>query len=112
MSEQIGALFNREIESAMVKLRQVTAEEAELPVRPGGWTRKQILGHLLDSCANNRQRFVCAALHGEYHGPTYDQQGWVQLHGYEEMKWQELLSDWHSHHRLLARLTSRIPEES
>ena len=55
---------------------------ADVPWREGGWTRKQIVGHLLDSAANNRQRFVRAAIDGKYAGPKYAQEAWVAAHGY------------------------------
>ncbi len=59
-----------------------------MPWREGGWTRKQIVGHLLDSAANNRQRFVRASTDGKYKGPKYSQDAWVAAHGYSEQTWE------------------------
>jgi hypothetical protein len=49
----------------------------------GGWSRKEILGHLNDSALNNHQPFVRATLAGSYDGPSYQQEGGVLLHGYK-----------------------------
>jgi hypothetical protein len=84
---------------------------ADLPWREGGWTRKQILGHMLDSAANNHQRFVRASLDGSYTGPEYHQQGWVDAHGYAEMPWKALPGWWTACHELLQAVVSRIPAE-
>jgi hypothetical protein len=91
-------------------LAGVPAELAEVPWRPGGWTRKQIVGHLLDSAANNRQRFVRAAIDGAYAGPGYAQDEWVAAHGYESQEWQTLVRWWRVEHEILAAVVDRIPE--
>jgi hypothetical protein len=79
--------------------------------RAGGWTRKQIVGHMLDSAANNRQRFVRAAIDGHYQGPGYAQQAWVDAHGYAEQQWETLIGWWNIEHEILASVVDRIPEE-
>jgi hypothetical protein len=79
--------------------------------RPGGWTRKQVLGHMIDSAANNHQRFIRAALDGQYAGPGYAQQGWVNLHGYAEIPWPTLLEWWTAAHQMLEAVVARIPED-
>jgi len=82
--------------------------------RPGGgegWSRKQELGHLIDSAVNNRARFINAALAGEYAGPSYDGDGWVSLGGYREMSWAEVVALWAALNRALAVVVGRIPDE-
>ncbi len=86
-------------------------DTANTPYRPGGWTRKQVLGHMIDSAANNHQRFVRAALEGHYSGPGYQQEGWVQIHGYAELPWETVLEMWSGTNGMLQRIVSRIPGE-
>lgn len=82
---------------------------ADTPWRDGGWTRKQIVRHLLDSAANNRQRFVRARIEGAYAGPTYAQEPWVNAHGYAEQPWETLLQWWATEHEILMAIVDRIP---
>jgi hypothetical protein len=97
-----------EIRAALVAFSAISADK---PYRAGGWTRKEVLGHMLDSAANNHQRFVRAALEGTYAGPYYEQDGWVCLHGYRDLPWETLLNWWIAAHQSLERVVARIPEE-
>src|ERR1700688_1779393 len=74
---------------------------ANVPWRVGGWTRKQIVGHLLDSATNNRQRFVRAATEGHFTGPNYGQDEWVAAHGYAHQSWKTLVHWWEVEHEIL-----------
>jgi hypothetical protein len=89
----------------------VGEDAARLPFRRGGWTRREIVGHLIDSALNNHQRFVRASLDGVYQGPGYQQQEWVNMHGYDAMPWRDVLSHWRLQNTLLARVVERIPAE-
>ena len=81
-----------------------------MPWREGGWTRKQIVGHLLDSASNNRQRFVRAAIDGSYSGPGYAQDAWVAAQGYSGESWETLVRWWHAEHEILMAAVDRIPK--
>jgi hypothetical protein len=102
--------FADRIAAAGRRLAGITEEQAALPWREGGWLRKEVLGHLLDSAANNHVRFAFAALAGSYEGPIYDQQGWVRLHGYARLPWSELLERWRLGNHVLAGIVAAIPE--
>jgi hypothetical protein len=93
-----------------LRLADVSDADASAPPAPGRWSQKEILGHLIDSAANNHQRFVRAVLDGSYRGPGYAQNDWVRIHGYRQMPWENLVSTWYSYNSLLARLIANIPE--
>ena len=108
---QLGQNFRSELNKLRAELGALSPSLADTPWRVGGWTRKQILGHLLDSAANNRQRFVRAAIDGRYAGPNYAQDAWVVAHGYSDESWETLLRWWQAEHEILAAVVDRIPEE-
>lgn len=97
------------ISVAETALHSVTEERAEQSWRPGGWSRKQILGHLCDSAVNNHVRIVRAILDGHYEGPEYQQERWVNLHGYAELSWREIFELWRLENRLLGRAILNAP---
>jgi len=111
MPTETAREFRAEIERLRGALLALSPALADTPWRVGGWTRKQIVGHLLDSAANNRQRFVRAAIDGQYAGPGYAQDDWVAAHGYGDESWETLLRWWQAEHEILAAVVERVPEE-
>jgi DinB superfamily len=79
--------------------------------RPFGmtWSRKEILGHLIDSASNNHQRFVRSQLQPRTSFPRYDQEEWVGVQGYGERPWAELVELWRSYNRHLLHVMRRVP---
>ena len=77
---------------------------------PGQWSRKQILGHLIDSANNNHRRFVLAQIHNEVIDPGYDQEGWVSVQGYKDEQWATLAELWKSYNLHLLHVMSRAPQ--
>jgi DinB superfamily len=112
MTSQVANDFTAGCEAIRRSLLSVSEATANLPWRDGGWTRKQVLGHMIDSAANNHQRFVRAALDGSYIGPFYAQEGWVAAHGYSDMPWPTLLRWWQMYHEILQAVVERIPAEN
>jgi hypothetical protein len=110
MPAELGKLFRDRLAAAATRLSAISEEQAAEPYRPGGWRRKEVLGHLLDSAANNHQRFVRAALDGHYEGPGYQQEAWVRLHDYAGLSWAALVASWRERNALLARVVERIEE--
>src|SRR5574339_505768 len=86
-----AAELRAEIEKALPLLRSLDEAAAMRDRGPGKWVRKEILGHLIDSAANNHQRFVRAALDGRLAFPDYEQDGWVALQRYRQRPWRELV---------------------
>jgi hypothetical protein len=99
----------RVVETAEPRLREISEPESANPVLPGGWSCKQVLGHLIDSASNNHQRFVRAALQPSLDFPPYDQNGNVRLQAPQEADWSLLVSLWAAYNRYLAHIISRLP---
>jgi hypothetical protein len=97
------------IEAAEPRLRQISEPESEEPVLSGGWSRKQVLGHLIDSASNNHQRFIRAALQSSLDFPGYDQNGNTRVQAPQEANWLLLVSLWAAYNRYLAHIIARLP---
>jgi hypothetical protein len=107
----IGDELLRTVEGASLQLRSLTDSQAAKPRAPGKWSPKQVIGHLIDSAANNHQRFVRAQQGPELVSPGYAQDAWVAAQGYQEASWEELTALWRAYNRHLARVIARIPED-
>jgi hypothetical protein len=110
--QTLSAFLQETLARELPNLSAITEEHAAAAAdKPGGWTRKQELGHLLDSAVNNHIRFVRAALDGSYHGPGYAQNEWVHLHAWQQLPWTTLLEFWQQHNMLLVHLIAQISSE-
>jgi hypothetical protein len=98
------------IERELPYLRRLSEERASIPRSPGKWSPKEELGHLIDSAVNNHIRFVRAAIEPEFRGPGYAQDDWVRLHGYRNMRWENIIDFWFQYNTFLAGLVAMIPE--
>jgi len=105
----LSAILSRVTSSAEAALQKVSEAESTKPVLAGGWSPKQVLGHLIDSASNNHQRFVRAALQGSLDFPGYDQQGWVRVQAVEQAPWPSLIALWASYNRYLAHVIGHLP---
>src|ERR1035437_6510796 len=97
------------ISSAEAILQQVSEEQSRKPVLPGGWSRKQVIGHLIDSASNNHQRFVRAALQPSLEFPGYDQGGSVSVQAVQDTDWTLLIALWTAYNRYLAHVIANLP---
>ncbi|MFZ0960360.1 MAG: DinB family protein [Terriglobia bacterium] len=104
----LSAKLLRVVNSAEAILRRVSAEESRAPVLAGGWSRRQVLGHLIDSASNNHQRFVRASLADSLEFPAYDQNGWARVQSAEEADWSLLVALWANYNRYLAHVMAHL----
>lgn len=98
------------IDTAEPRLREVSGVESIKPILAGGWSRKQVIGHLIDSASNNHQRFVRGMLQASLDFPGYDQDGSVRVQAAQEADWEQLVSLWAAYNRYLAHVIAQLPE--
>jgi hypothetical protein len=94
------------------KFQRMSDQEACAPLRNGGWSRKQVIGHLIDSASNNHQRFVLLMLNPQVTHPGYEQDGWVTSQRYQERPWTELLALWAAYNTHLAHVIRSAPQNT
>jgi len=108
----IADRLSRSVDSALPALAAIQDTIAGKPRSPGKWTPKQVLGHLIDSAANNHQRFVRGQQPSDLHLPGYAQEHWVEVQHYNTRAWRELVELWSAYNRHLAHIIAQIPESA
>ena len=86
----------------------------ELLKRPmeGKWSKKEILGHLIDSAINNLKRFTdIQFLPQPYKVVSYKQVELVMVNDYQNLPLAHLLEMWQSLNRQIVFVVRLIPEE-
>jgi hypothetical protein len=76
---------------------------------PTAWSIREIIGHLVDSAANNHQRFVRAEQQTDLVFSGYDQEHWVRAQAYDAAPWAELVTLWAAYNQHLARIMATVP---
>ena len=90
------------------RLRAIDEKNASLRPGPGKWSKKEIIGHLIDSAANNHQRFVRLQLGQRLELPGYEQDGWVSVQHYQHRAWPDVVGMWETYNRHLAFVIRHI----
>lgn len=90
--------------------RLAAVSEADASAKPYAdkWSRKQILGHLIDSALNNHQRVV--RMQGSPTIPAfgYKQDDWVITQHYQERSWGDLVDLWRAANLHLAHVIAHV----
>ena len=112
MSDEKWKEFESVVRIAEARLLALTEAESEKRPRPGKWSPKEVLGHLIDSAANNHQRFVRAQFTDDLVFPGYAQDDWVRVQRYQEAPWEELIRLLKAYNLHLLRVVAAIPEDA
>lgn len=92
------------VEETAAKMLEIPDDVAGRPRAPGKWSRKEIVGHLIDSAVNNQLRFVRAQMQADLVFPGYDQEAWVRIQRYQERPWPELVQAWRTYNAQVASI--------
>jgi len=101
----------RAVESAEPRLRALSESDSAVPTLPSGWSRKEVIGHLIDSASNNHQRFVRAATQPTLEFPGYDQEVNIRVQAVKQADWLLLVTLWAAYNRYLAHVIAHLPPE-
>jgi hypothetical protein len=74
-------------------LYKISEPDFVLEPAPGKWSKKEILGHLVDSIQNNIRRFIVAQYEEQPH-IVYAQDFWVIAAGYQQYDTNDLIALW------------------
>jgi DinB superfamily len=103
--------FRLTIERGAERLRSMSEAQSEERRAAGKWSAKEIVGHLVDSAANNHQRFVRAQFQDNLVFAGYAQEEWVAAQHYREASWPMLVELWKLYNLHLLHLVSHIPAQ-
>lgn len=87
-------------------------EDTSVNHKPGPekWSKKEILGHLVDSAINNLQRLICV----QYEPGVkivYDQDQWVKIQNYQALDIESVVELWYIMNQQFIRIVKSFPSE-
>ena len=103
-ASNIASELDRTLENARPRLLAISDDAATRRPAPDAWSKKEILGHLIDSASNNHQRFVRLQNEDGLVLPAYQQNDWVRVQNYAAREWRDLVEFWLAYNRHLVHV--------
>lgn len=100
----------QEINNAIYDLFNIDIQSVEWDYKPlpEKWSKKEIVGHLIDSAIINLQRFVRCTFEENFK-LIYEQVEWVEAQQYQQADIKELLILWRSLNQQIIRVLKNYP---
>jgi hypothetical protein len=95
-------------ESASAATGRLSEKEWREPYATGKWTRLEVLGHLVDSAAQNHQRFARALHQESIMMASYEGDAQVRVQHYAEAPIVALAQTWRAYNGLLRFVLAQI----
>jgi len=108
--DSIASELNAIIDKHLPALQFI--KESEYSFKPSSvkWSKKEILGHLIDSAQNNIRRFIVAQYESQ---PKiiYTQDKWVAITNYQHYNLPDLVSLWYLLNKHICHILKSLPVE-
>jgi hypothetical protein len=102
--------LNRIILDYRIYFQSIKPEDWTLKSAPGKWSKKEILGHLIDSAQNNLRRFIVTQ-YKQNEKIIYNQVEWVKYSNYQGSAIIDLIELWVLLNKQIAMVINNIPAE-
>jgi len=98
------------IEEYLPKLRLLTDEESSIKPLPNKWSKKEVIGHLIDSAQNNIRRFIVTQYESN---PLiiYRQDEWIAINNYQVWSMEDLVQLWYLLNKQICSILNNTSEE-
>lgn len=98
------------IDEYLQHLNFISEDELLFKPSPEKWSKKELIGHLIDSAQNNIRRFIVAQYET---GPTiiYNQDKWVAINKYQQWESRNLIRLWYLLNKQIAGILENISDE-
>lgn len=93
------------------KIESIPDAEFSAKPRADKWSKKEVLGHLIDSAQNNLRRFICSQYESEPPKITYQQDFWVKANGYQASSKNDVILYWRLINQRIADVLAAMPED-
>jgi hypothetical protein len=92
-------------------LNGIDEKEFARKLSPDKWSKKEILGHLIDSASNNHHRFIRTQFE-DVPRISYDQNKWNGASRYQNMEIAHMISFWAAYNKHLLEIARQLPLEA
>lgn len=102
--------LRRLLDEAPAEWSHWSESDAARPRSDGGWSMKQVVGHLIDSAGVNLQRFLRGQIEDGF-AMVYPQDAFVDLGGYQDRVLPDVIVLWTALNAQVLHVLERVPPE-
>jgi len=92
------------------RLNLLPEDQVSIKPLPDKWSKKEIIGHLIDSAQNNIRRFIIAQ-YEDNPVITYRQDDWVRINNYQSYSLKDLLQLWYLLNKQICTILNHSSKE-
>ena len=94
------------------KISALSDSEFAAKPLPHKWSKKEVVGHLIDSAQNNLRRFICGQYEATPPHIVYQQDFWVVANDYQSMDRRDMLLFWRLLNLRICAVLENMPSEN
>ncbi len=102
--------INKLVKDYTEKISSFSEEEFSAKPDPAKWSKKEIIGHLVDSAQNNIRRFIVGQYETNPH-IVYYQDKWVAIQDYQHYDTAALIQLWQLLNNHICIILKNMPQE-
>ena len=102
--------LNEKIETYYPILKEINDADFSMKSSPEKWSKKEELGHLIDSAQNNIQRFIRVQCEENVH-ILYHPDNWVLMNDYQNIELKKLVELWYLLNQQIISILQKMPKE-
>lgn len=99
------------LDSSIPALLKISPQVLSQKPSPDKWSKKEILGHLIDSAINNHRRFKQCLHQDHLVFDGYDQDNEVLINDYQNRPSSDIIKLWEGMNQQLIQIIKAIPEQ-
>jgi len=114
MTQEMKAIIdelNTVVTTVSAKLSFMPESDFESRPQPGKWSKKEVLGHLIDSAHNNLRRLVVGQYESKPPHIIYERDFWVKANDYQYESGENLVLLWRLLNHRIAAVLASMPVE-
>lgn len=103
--------LNQILTEFVPKLQSISEVDFSAKPNPSKWSKKEVIGHLIDSAQNNLRRFVVGQYDKTPSKITYQQDFWVSANNYQNRPAKSVITLWQLINEQIAAVLTTMPKE-
>jgi hypothetical protein len=111
MKETVTELRNI-VSDFAIRINHIPEEVFSEKPLPNKWSKKEVLGHLIDSASNNLRRFIVCQYENIPPKIVYDQDFWVRANNYQQSAKGDVIAQWQLINTQICAVLDSMPAEN